>query len=352
MPRVRSGALLAAASLVFGIAAQAGDRAPDETFAEGDPAGVAYAGKLKELVDGHAAELARAIVPAREKNPCARAELTMAIRVTPSGTIVDAWPDPAPALPEDLLGAVAAAMKTWKAPPTAREAALRVRVPLGAIPVPQPNASLGCDAELLDEGRYNVAELAPGVERGAWWAVCRSKVDAAGEVRSVKLALRRFHSDAAGDDPGETTGREVQVRGCDTPAFLFRGLGAAKPGPLPGAKVLEKPDAWDSTADIVFGNDIYHLRVVAKPHANAGTTERPWTILLERGDAVEDLVAGHTTLAPLLHVRWAGDLDGDGRPDFVLENHSDGVSLSLFVSSAAVGKRTVRRIATTSWGGH
>ena len=333
--------------------ARAGDPpATTETFADGDPAGVEYVGKVKASFAERADELARAYDDAREKSPCARAELTLAIRVMPDGTITDASADPMPKLPEDLVGAVIATVKTWTAPPTSRAKPVRVRVPLGAIPPASPAAALDCDAELLDNGSYNVTGLAPGIERGSWQAVCRPRVDAASEVRAVKLRLKRFHSDAAGDDAGEMTGREIVVSGCDAPAFLFRGLANVKKGPLAGAKVLTKPDAWDSTADIVLDGATYHLRIDAKPRAIAGTTERPWRILLEQGDATEELDAGHTTLAPLLHVRWAGDLDGDGRADFVLEDHSDGVSLQLFLSGSAAGRRKVRRVATTSWGGH
>jgi hypothetical protein len=115
--------------------------------------------------------------------------------------------------------------------------------------------------------------------------------------------------------------------------------------------VLAKTDAWDSTTDVVLGDAIYHLRIDAKPVKSEGRPERPWSIVLQQGDATEELDTGHTTLAPLLHVRWAGDLDGDGRADFVLENHSDGVSLQLFLSSSAVGRQKVRRVAATTWGG-
>jgi hypothetical protein len=341
----------AAALLVLGTSTHAAEPTPIETFAPGDPAGVEYVGKLTAFASEHATDLEHAIATTREKSPCARADLSMSLVVKPDGTIAEASPDPAPPqLPDDLLAAVSGAVKAWRAPPTSRAAAVRVRVALGPIPAAAPAESLACGAELLDKGRYRVGLIAPGVERGSWWAVCRPKIDAAGEIRAVTLKLKPFHSDLAGDDPGENTGREVVVRGCDTAAFLFRGLPSAKKGPLKGAKVVEKPDAWDSTADIVFGDATYHLRVSAKEHANAGTTERPWKILLERGDGVEELLAGHTTLAPLLHVRWAGDLDGDGKPDFVLEDHSDGVALALYVSSAAVGANKVRRIATTAWG--
>jgi hypothetical protein len=325
--------------------------AASETFADNDPAGAEYAGKLKELVTERASDLEHAYRDALEKTPCARAELTMAVRVKPDGTITDAWADPTPPLPSEMLDAVAAAFRTWKAPPTARPKPVRVRVPLGAIPPTPPAASLDCDAAILDKAGYNVAELQAGIERGSWRAVCKPKADAGGEVRGVKLRLKPFHSESAGDDKGEMTGRDVVVQGCDAPAFLFRGLHAVKDGPLVAAKVVAKTDAWDSTADIVLGEASYHLRIRAKPEPIAGTTERPWTILLENGDAADVLDAGHTTLAPLLHVRWAGDLDGDGRPDFVLEDHSNGVSLQLYVSGSAAGHHAVRKVAVTWRGG-
>jgi hypothetical protein len=358
MPRVRHAFWVGAAVSLALVRHPRPARAVDapaisasETFADGDAAGVEYVDKIKASFAERAADLESASRDAREKHACARADLTLSIRVMPDGTITDAKADPTPQLPDELVGAVIATVKTWKAPPTPRAQPVRLRVSLGLIPPTAPAAALDCGAEILDKGSYNVSELVPGIEGGAWQAVCRPRLDVAGEVRAVKLRLRHFHSDAAGDDKGEATGREVVVTGCDAPAFLFRGLATVKKGPLVGAKVLAKTDAWDSTADIILGDTSYHLRIDAKAHAIAGTTERPWTILLEQDGMTEELDAGHTTLAPLLHVRWAGDLDGDGRPDFVLENHSDGVSLQLFLSSSAVGHRRVRRVAMTSWGG-
>ena len=57
--------------------------AASETFADNDPAGAEYAGKLKELVTERASDLEHAYRDALEKTPCARAELTMAVRVKP-----------------------------------------------------------------------------------------------------------------------------------------------------------------------------------------------------------------------------------------------------------------------------
>jgi hypothetical protein len=316
--------------------------APGEDSAEG--------GALERLVAARRGELERATRAARDKNPCARGELTMSVLVRPDGAIADARPEPGSQLPDDFLDAVAAALKSWRVPPTARDAPVHVRLRLGPMPAEPPPAALGCEAEILDRGRYNVTELVPGIERGPWWAVCKRRVGPP-EVRPVKLRLKRFRSEAAGDEKHEMTGREVIVGGCDDPAFLFRGVSAVKEGPLAAAAVSAKADAWNSTADIALGDARYHLRIDAQAPAADGAPERGWTILLEQGGAAEPLDTGHTTLAPLVRVRWAGDLDGDGRADFVLEDHGDGVSLQLFLSRAASDGRKVRRVATTTYGG-
>src|SRR5262249_42132756 len=151
--------------------------ATSETFAENDPAGVAYVTKLKALVADRAADLERATRGAYEKNPCARAELTMWLRVKPDGTITDVWSDPAPQLPAELVDAVAATFKTWKAPATSRPKPVRVRLPLGTFPAAPLTDTLDCGAQVLDRGgHYDLTKLGPGVERGPWWAVCRAAV--------------------------------------------------------------------------------------------------------------------------------------------------------------------------------
>jgi len=366
MSRARLGLWLgAAASLLSGLpafssrparAAEDAPAATSETFAEGDPAGVAYLAKLNALVAAHAAELEKATRSAYEKNPCGRAELTMWLRVKPDGTITDVWSDPAPQLSAELVDAVVATFKTWKAPSTSRAKPVRLRVPLGTFPAAPLTDSLDCGAQVLDKGgHYDLTKLGPGVEHGTWWAVCRATVGTAGVVRSVKLHVKPTRPGFVSADKGKGKAKEpmgeVVVAGCDDPAFIFRGVHSTKEGPLTGAKVLAKTDAWDSTADVVLGDTSYHLRIEAKPVNGEGPPERPWSIVLEEGNATEEIDSGHTTLAPLLHVRWAGDLDGDGRPDFVLEDHSHGISLQLFVSGSAVGTQKVRRVAATSWGG-
>jgi hypothetical protein len=351
----RASRLRVAALLACLLAARLADAADEGwvVLAEDDPNGAAYVDKVRALLAAHAGDFARTYREAHERSPCARAELTLSLLVKPNGTIADAVSEPSPPLPDDVGAAIAAIVKTLKLPPPPGAQPTRLRVPVGPIPPAPPAPALSCGAELLDRGRYIVSELVPGTDKGAWLALCRQGGDA---VRSVQIQLKRFRSEASNDDKHEKTGREVSVKGCEGPAFLFRGVQTAKEGPVAAAKVTAKTDGWNSAFDIAQGGVAYHLRLQAKspsPGAKDEPEERPWKLLLEREGAVDEIDRGQSANAPALSVRWAGDLDGDGRPDFVLEDRSDGVSLQLFLSGSSAADahdHKVRAVAATSWG--
>ena len=268
----------------------------------------------------------------------------MSLLVKPDGAIADAVSEPSPPLPDELGAAVATIVRTWRLPPPPGAKPTRLRVPLGPIPPAPPAPALSCGAELLDRGRYIVSELVPGTDKGAWLALCRQGGDA---VRSVQIQLKRFRSEASNDEKHEKTGREVSVKGCEGPAFLFRGVQTAKEGPVPAAQVTAKADGWNSTFDIALGGVAYHLRLQAKSASQGAKDEpeeRPWRLLLEHDGGADEVDRGQTERAPALSVRWAGDLDGDGRPDFVLEDRSDGGGRCSSSSSGSSGPlpRTTR----------
>jgi hypothetical protein len=216
-----------------------------------------------------------------------------------------------------------------------------------AAPIP---ARLACEAELLDAGDYHVTQLVPKIERGKWKAVCKVNVDGDAEVRDVKVALKRFRGPE--DDADEKTGRRVTVKGCGAPAFLFQRLPVTSEGDLPAATVTTKRDGWNTTWDVALAAIRYRLRVQPRPPSKDPAEPRPWRLLLEaNGGGTEELEIGASAQPPTLELRWAGDLDGDGRPDFALEDRDDGVTVRLYLSSAATGGRHVRQVASTTWGG-
>jgi hypothetical protein len=346
---MRRVVLMLAASALAGLA-RAGDAPPPE--GADDPARADYLATLNALAAKRLPDLEAASSDALDRAPCVRAELAVWLSIKGDGAIAEAHADEGSGHPGEVRDAVAAKVAAWKLPPPPGGKPTRVRLSLGVMPSAPIPARLNCDAELLDVGSYHVTQLVPGIERGKWRAVC--KTGDAADVRTLKVSLKRYRDPE--DDADEKTGRRVLVKGCDAPAFLFRNLStvAGGDGPVPSAKVTVSPakaDDWGRTADVSFGPTTYHLRIQAAAGSKGGEEPRPWKIMLDEDGATQEIDVGGSVRPPSLAIRWAGDLDGDGRPDFALENRDDGVDLRLYLSGSARRGRRVRQVAATSWGG-
>jgi hypothetical protein len=337
------GAMAAAARLAHAV------EAPPEVFDEADAAQAAYVADVKAIFAGRLPELDRTALAGQERTPCVRGGLSVWVAVRADGAIADAWADGASQAAPDATEAVLAKIKTWKWMPPPGRKPRRLLVSLGRIPTPPPAPRFNCDAQLLDRAKYHVTELVPGIESGAWWGACKGPGGDV-DVRGVKLKLKRFRSEAGGDDADEKTGREVQVKGCDAPLFLFRGVQNVKEGAVGGAKVTSKDDGWKSTAELALGGAVSRLRIDSLPD-KAEPQRRAWKLVLEAGGAAEVLDSGLTDRPPRVAPRWAGDLDGDGRLDLLLEDRNEGTTLRLYLSSSAVPGRQVKQVAETSYGG-
>jgi hypothetical protein len=320
----------------------------DPPTSDADAAQADYVERLRGLAAQRAPELEAAAHDAFDRAPCVRAELAVWVVIAADGAVTEARPDDASGHPSEVRDAVAAKVKTWKLPPPPGGRPARLRLPLGVLPAAPIPARLACDAALLDAGDYHVTQLEPGIERGKWRAVC------AAEARPVKVALKRFRD--VDDDADEKTGRRVSAKGCDAPAFLFQNLPSVADGPLLTGKAERKGDGWDTAYEISLGAVSYGVRVVPRTKATTGDEPRPWRLVLETAglEVAQELDVGASARPPALAVRWAGDLDADGRPDFALEERDDGdggVTLRLYLSGAARAGRAVRQVASTARGG-
>jgi hypothetical protein len=336
--------LLALAAVASGVHARAQEAAPPDL----DAAQAEYVARLQALAVPRAPELEAAGRDAFDRAPCVRAELAVWLLVGADGAVLESRPDDASEHPGEVRDAVAAKVKTWKLPPPPGGKPARLRLSLGVLPAAPIPARLACEAELLDAGDYHVTQLVPGIERGKWHAVCATQTS---DVRPVKVALKRFRD--AEDDADEKTGRRVTVKGCEAPALMFQHLGAVADGPVPTAQVVSKLDGWNISFEIALGSATTRLRLQMGPRAKDATADEPraWKIVLESTGVTQELDVGASPLPPTLAVRWAGDLDGDGRPDFALEDRDDGVTLRLYLSGAARAGRAVRQVASTARGG-
>jgi hypothetical protein len=336
--------LLALVTVGSGVPARAEEAPPPDP----DAAQAEYVARLQALAAPRAPELEAAAREAFDRAPCVRAELAVWLLVGADGGVLEARPDDASGHPGEVRDAVTAKVKTWKLPPPPGGKPARLRLPLGVLPAASLPARLACEAELLDVGDYDVTQLVPGVERGKWRAVCGTNT---ADVRPVKVVIKRFRD--AEDDADEKTGRRVTAKGCDTPALMFQHLDAVADGPVPTAKVETRRDGWSLAFDVSLGAAAIHLRQQPGPRAKdaAADDPRPWKLVLESAGVTQELDVGASAQPPALTMRWAGDLDADGRPDFALEDREDGVTLRLYLSSAARPGRAVRQVAATARGG-
>ena len=223
----------------------------------------------------------------------------------------------------------------------------------GGMPAPGPDLT----ASLLLPGTYHQDEVT--AESGElWWAVTRGPY--ALSLEQVKLDVQRIWDPVIDPDSG-MTGKQVQAQASGEVLFLFQGLPVA-PGAVPA--VLDSPTELPlrqplelslATAD---GERRYRWRVerqTAAATAPAADPAGPCRLLLETETETQEITTfwcqeGDDGLIvsdgfPML--LWAGDLDRDGRLDFLIDltDHYNVSQPTLFVSSQAYGGELAAKVA-------
>ncbi len=191
--------------------------------------------------------------------------------------------------------------------------------------------------EILQPGVFHGGEVA--AKSGERWTGL-VKVGSQFRWRETTLRVRAVH-DEIGDAAGENTGQEVSVPG-PTPLFLVRGLGR-----LAGHKVTpvfqnEEPQEFpkDDEWKLPFGGSTALLRIINRPPDGQYDATRTTFLILQIGDQIQTLYRWEGGLDDQhCELQWAGDLDGDGKLDLVmnLSDHYNKSELTLFLSAGAGG---------------
>jgi hypothetical protein len=215
------------------------------------------------------------------------------------------------------------------------------------------------DVQLFMTGGYFQEEFSEGDVAGDWRAIC------VGEGRSFLVPAPLTVT--ADDDGSEGPGWNVESRACPGPdVLLVKGPALAgwrheEPAahPLPDAAAGDAGDRTDATdagatdrvplatlsinrrSDLLQGVTLTFGNRRARLWVYGPQTGEAQALILESGSVAQVLIDDGN----LYEIVWAGDLDGDGRPDFVVSHTPEFPHYDLFLSSHAGGGRLVRRAA-------
>ena len=167
-------------------------------------------------------------------------------------------------------------------------------------------------------------------------------------LRDVEITVQKVRDFLDDGDDGPMTGKEVNVRGSVQPMFLVRRAANLRPGPVKTVLDQDTMLSPQMTLRFSIGGNNYELVVESeKPRQE----DIPWPseakiVLRTRGteQVLQTIEAGSYDGFSL---RWAGDLDGDGKLDLYLTSGTDSgaSSRTLFLSGAASRGRLVEAVA-------
>jgi hypothetical protein len=199
--------------------------------------------------------------------------------------------------------------------------------------------------ELSAPGQYaeEALDRVPSANR-SWWALCRGSNGKSVELRQVRVTVAELRY-LGGDESTVKHGRTVSLSGCDTPVLLANLEGAHRRWLVSANVGHSENRLWFNFRDKDY--DIEDENASVSSTSDGLLPTLTWRLFLRQGEARALLLTHTGDGAPHnLEILWAGDLDGDGKPDFILsETTGDATNLHLFLSAHATPEQWVREAA-------
>ena len=182
---------------------------------------------------------------------------------------------------------------------------------------------------VLSEGQFHKGEVVQPAE-GQWMGVFQNEYRC--ELHRVELNFLPYH-DVVLDSPEDTTGTEVSLAGdtSGTLFFLWSLDSVFQEGPLPTAAV----NTGNILPDTTFQLSAEGVEPCAVEATDEGLFVRSGGITQRVSDVYPQSAQWEERSVSIL---WAGDLDGDGRMDLLLDEHfhyNVYIGYLLYLSSAA-----------------
>ena len=198
---------------------------------------------------------------------------------------------------------------------------------------------------IIETGEFHGDEIT--AETGEMWLGLYTQSENYSLLPSV-LTVEKVH-DMIVDARDEKTGKSVKILGQTKPIFLIKGDGFVQSRTVKTVFDDEKPIGNNFDETFQFQGKNYRLYV---------ETQNPQNAKSEMVDDTSKLVLSDGKTKQIIYsqkfcddcgwsLRWAGDLDDDGKLDFYadLSNHYNASHRRLFLSSKAGNNELVKEVA-------
>jgi len=211
---------------------------------------------------------------------------------------------------------------------------------------------------ILSSGAFHGDEV-PADAEGRWAALVAEGSGAA--LRPVRVSVVAVRDELL-DNEGEATGKRVDLSPELDPIVLLRGAPSLRPGPVATA-LVRHPIGLMSGAEAHLGTVSYQLSLrCAEVPPVSGQRQEACDLLLQ-SESIQQVLFTYRAYftredrywaserSPM--VLWAGDLDGDGRLDLLVDtsDHYNVTEMRLYVSSPAKPDALVTEAARFSAAG-
>lgn len=206
--------------------------------------------------------------------------------------------------------------------------------------------SAACAADIMEITVYHEGECS--AKSGQVWMGLFPLKDKQFELRPAKINITLVNDQIIDEDPRIKTGRKVTVAGKVEPLVLVGGVPTLKPGKVVTSNVIAK-----ERMDV---GQTLKLNVGAKPAVltvsgikKDAEIRNSYKVVLESGGTKQTVYerkqVADSSFPSLL---WAGDLDGDGKIDLVMDttDNYNVRNLTLFLSGKAKPGKLVEQVAT------
>jgi len=195
-------------------------------------------------------------------------------------------------------------------------------------------------ATLLFVGEEFTSEEVPPTAAGEWWVL----YPAGGSSRLARatVVIDVFHDPCVDEAPTKASGRRVEVPGYDSVIALMRGVPGLAPGPIASASLSPMRAGLAGAVEVVWSG--------GRSVINGVTAGDGYRVVLLTGTSADTLYSTEWQDEGSWRVRWAGDLNRDGRLDVLLDaTHKYSVATQRLFLSAAEGLHEVATFTHTAY---